>query len=199
MNMIVPTNPVLMGIIGLAGIPYTRWFRFILPLIFKLLAAASVSLVIAAPRTWSRSPRGRPVSSPRSRAISSTLARVITGLLPPQQGSVLFDGAALPADYRNRSHQQLQQIQMIYQMADTAVNPHQRIKDIIGRPLSFYLGMQGDAKRQRLRELMEMIELDPDQFLDRFPGELSGGQKQRVCIARALAANSSWNALREAR
>ncbi|MEM8685254.1 MAG: TIGR00366 family protein [Pseudomonadota bacterium] len=47
MNMIVPTNAVLMGIIGLAGIPYSRWFRFILPLIFKLLAAASLALVIA--------------------------------------------------------------------------------------------------------------------------------------------------------
>lgn len=47
MNMIVPTNAVLMGIIGLAGIPYSRWFRFILPLIFKLLLAASVSLIIA--------------------------------------------------------------------------------------------------------------------------------------------------------
>ena len=47
MNMIVPTNAVLMGIIGLAGIPYTRWFRFIFPLIIKLLVAASIALVIA--------------------------------------------------------------------------------------------------------------------------------------------------------
>ena len=47
MNMIVPTNPVLMGIIGLAGIPYSRWFRFMLPLIFKLLGAGAVALVIA--------------------------------------------------------------------------------------------------------------------------------------------------------
>ncbi|WP_376690483.1 YfcC family protein [Wenzhouxiangella sp. EGI_FJ10409] len=47
MNMIVPTNPVLMGILGLAGIPYDRWFRFIFPLILKLLAAAAVAMVIA--------------------------------------------------------------------------------------------------------------------------------------------------------
>jgi uncharacterized ion transporter superfamily protein YfcC len=47
MNMIVPTNPVLMSIIGLAGIPYDRWFRFIFPLILKLLVVASASLVIA--------------------------------------------------------------------------------------------------------------------------------------------------------
>ena len=118
----------------------------------------------------------------------STTARVITGLLPPSQGRVMFDGVELSADYRNRSREQLQQVQMIYQMADTAINPHQRIRDIIGRPLSFYLGMDGDAKRRRLRELMEMIELDPDQYLDRYPEELSGGQKQRICIARAIAA-----------
>jgi len=118
----------------------------------------------------------------------STTARVITGLLPPSQGRVLFDGVELPADYRNRSRAQLQQVQMIYQMADTAINPHQRIRDIIGRPLSFYLNMEGDEKKRRLRELMEMIELDPDQYLDRYPDELSGGQKQRICIARAIAA-----------
>ncbi|MGY6554996.1 MAG: YfcC family protein [Wenzhouxiangella sp.] len=47
MNMIVPTNPVLMGIIGLAGIPYDRWFRFIFPLIVKLLIAGSLAMVIA--------------------------------------------------------------------------------------------------------------------------------------------------------
>jgi peptide/nickel transport system ATP-binding protein len=53
----------------------------------------------------------------------STTARVITGLLPPKQGEVLFNGAPLPPDYRKRSRDQLRQIQMIYQMADTALNP----------------------------------------------------------------------------
>jgi uncharacterized ion transporter superfamily protein YfcC len=46
-NMIVPTNPVLMGILGIAGIPYDRWLRFVLPLMLKLLVAGSVTLVIA--------------------------------------------------------------------------------------------------------------------------------------------------------
>ncbi len=47
MNMIVPTSPVLMGILGLAGIPYTRWFRFIAPLLVKLFVLCSIVLVIA--------------------------------------------------------------------------------------------------------------------------------------------------------
>ena len=46
-NMIIPTNAVLMGILGMAGVPYTHWFRFCLPLMFKLMAAASLVLVLA--------------------------------------------------------------------------------------------------------------------------------------------------------
>ncbi|MDH3703681.1 MAG: ABC transporter ATP-binding protein [Alphaproteobacteria bacterium] len=118
----------------------------------------------------------------------STLARVITGLLPPVEGAVLFNGEELPASYKKRTRDQLRHAQMIYQMPDTALNPRQRIRDIIGRPAGFYLGLTGAARESRVRELLEMIELDPDEFIDRFPEELSGGQKQRICIARALAA-----------
>jgi peptide/nickel transport system ATP-binding protein len=118
----------------------------------------------------------------------STTARVITGLLPPDKGQVLFKGKPLPPSYKRRGKDQLRHVQMIYQMADTAVNPRQRIRDIIGRPLEFYLGLKGKKKEERIRELLRLIELDPDRFIDRLPGELSGGQKQRICIARALAA-----------
>jgi peptide/nickel transport system ATP-binding protein len=119
----------------------------------------------------------------------STAARVITGLLPPMKGSVLFKGEELPASYRNRTTDQLRHVQMIYQMPDVALNPRQRIRDIIGRPLEFYLGIKGKQKTERTRELLQLIEMDPDEFIDRLPGELSGGQKQRICIARALAAD----------
>ena len=114
---------------------------------------------------------------------------MITGLLPPTAGQVLYDGQPLPADFRQRSKEQLRRIQMIYQIPDTALNPRQRIVDIIGRPLTFYLGLKGKALRARVAELLEMIELDPATFMERQPRELSGGQKQRICIARALAAD----------
>ena len=122
----------------------------------------------------------------------STAARVITGLLPPREGQVLFRGKPLSRDYRKRSKEQLRHAQMIYQMADTAINPRQRIRTIIGRPLQFYLGLQGAELDRRTRDLLEMIEMEPSQFIERYPGELSGGQKQRVCIARALAAEPEF-------
>ena len=118
----------------------------------------------------------------------STAARAITGLLPPSKGQILYNGKPLPPALKQRSVDQLQKIQMIYQMADTAMNPRQTVRDIIGRPLEFYLGLSGKKRDQRLLELLEMIELD-ESFIDRLPAELSGGQKQRICIARALAAN----------
>ncbi len=122
----------------------------------------------------------------------STVARCITGLLPPTSGRILFQGDALPPNYLARSKDQLRQAQMIYQMADTALNPKIRIGDIIGRPAEFYGGLKGTDLKNRVDELLDMIELDPSQFYGRYPPELSGGQKQRVGIARALAAEPTF-------
>ena len=121
----------------------------------------------------------------------STTARVITGLLPQLSGSIEFDGEVLPKRLEDRTKEQKRIIQMIYQMADTAMNPRQTVREIIGRPLEFYLGLKGKEKERRILELLEMIELD-GQFIDRLPSELSGGQKQRICIARALAADPEF-------
>ena len=117
----------------------------------------------------------------------STVARVICGLLPQSRGQVSFNGQALPPALKDRSIDQLRRVQMIYQSADTAMNPRQTVGEIIGRPLEFYQGLTGSARDRRVIEMLKMIELD-ERFFDRLPSELSGGQKQRICIARALAA-----------
>jgi peptide/nickel transport system ATP-binding protein len=133
-------------------------------------------------------PRGRTVAVVgESGSGKSTLARVITGLLPPLEGEIAFNGKALPRALKDRSQDTLRRIQMIYQMPDTALNPRQTVYDVIGRPVEFYRGLTGAKKEARVVELLKLIEMD-EGYIDRLPGELSGGQKQRICIARALAA-----------
>jgi peptide/nickel transport system ATP-binding protein len=117
----------------------------------------------------------------------STLARAITGLLPPRSGTIRFAGRTLAPALAQRSKDDLRELQMIYQMADVAMNPRHTVGTIIGRPLEFYFGLRGEEKRKRIQQLLDEIEMGAG-FIDRYPAELSGGQKQRVCIARALAA-----------
>ncbi len=117
----------------------------------------------------------------------STLARAITGLLPPSKGKMIFNGRTLTNDLAGRSKEDLREMQMIYQMADVAMNPRQTVATIIGRPLEFYFGLRGAERDKKVQELLDQIEMGKG-FADRYPAELSGGQKQRVCIARSLAA-----------
>jgi peptide/nickel transport system ATP-binding protein len=132
-------------------------------------------------------PRGRTVAVVgESGSGKSTLARAITGLLPPTKGEISFNGKPLPK-LKDRDKDTLRRIQMIYQSADTSLNPRQTIRDLIGRPIEFYHGVGGAERDRRVAELLDAIELN-ESYIDRLPGELSGGQKQRISIARALAA-----------
>ena len=117
----------------------------------------------------------------------STLARAITGLLPPESGTVTFENRTLAPRLSDRPRADLRELQMIYQMADVAMNPRQTVGTIIGRPLEFYFNIRGRERDRQVNDLLEKIEMGKG-FADRYPAELSGGQKQRVCIARALAA-----------
>src|SRR5690606_18287630 len=85
----------------------------------------------------------------------STLARAIVGLLPPEAGKISFMGSELPRRLADRARDDLRQLQMIYQMADTAMNPRQTVGTIIGRPLQFYYGMRGAERDRRVAELLD--------------------------------------------
>ncbi len=118
----------------------------------------------------------------------STLARVMAGMLPPARGDIILDGKKLEGNLLDRELDELQKVQFVFQMADTALNPKQLIGNIIGRPLEFYHGLKGREKHAKVAEILEMVEL-PAAFANRYPMELSGGQKQRINLARSLAAN----------
>lgn len=118
----------------------------------------------------------------------STLARVIAGIHPAAAGDIVFDGKQLQRAARKRSQDQLREMQIVFQYADTALNPAKPVEDIISRPLAFYHRLDRQARSKRVDELLDMVRL-PRGLRYRHPSELSGGQKQRVNFARALAAN----------
>ncbi|WP_293867472.1 ABC transporter ATP-binding protein [uncultured Alsobacter sp.] len=118
----------------------------------------------------------------------STLARAIAGILPAASGEILLQGKPLPSAAKDRTREQLRQVQIVFQSADTALNPAKCIADILGRPLAFYHGLKGAAAEARVDRLLDMVHL-PRGLKHRRPPELSGGQKQRINLARALAAD----------
>jgi len=117
----------------------------------------------------------------------TTLARTIAGMVAPSAGEILLDGKRLAPTLEGRTREQFRRIQFVFQNADTALNPLHTIERILGRPLEFYHGMKGAARRKRVLQLLDLVRL-PAAVADRLPGELSGGQKQRINLARALAA-----------
>ncbi|MBY3156379.1 ABC transporter ATP-binding protein [Rhizobium leguminosarum] len=118
----------------------------------------------------------------------STLARTIAGILPAAVGKIVFDGTELHRNARERSRDELREMQIVFQYADTALNPAKSVEDILDRPLVFYHRMDRKARNARIDQLLDMVRL-PRALRHRRPGELSGGQKQRVNFARALAAD----------
>ena len=69
---------------------------------------------------------------------------------------------------------------MIYQTPETSLNPRQRVHKIVGRPLSFYLGLSSQSRLARVQDLLSLVELEPGKYIDRFPSELSGGERQNI-------------------
>ncbi|HEX3380171.1 MAG TPA: ABC transporter ATP-binding protein [Paraburkholderia sp.] len=117
----------------------------------------------------------------------TTLAKVIAGLVTPSGGQLLLDGQPLAGDLNKRTKEQFRRIQIVFQNADTALNPVHTVARTLARPLAFYYGMKGARAQARVAELLELVRL-PASVASRSTAELSGGQKQRVNLARALAA-----------
>jgi peptide/nickel transport system ATP-binding protein len=117
----------------------------------------------------------------------STLAQVVAGLHLPANGTTRLDGKTLAPAVAQRSLDQRRRIQIVFQMADTALNPRHSVARILGRVLAFFGITPHGARERRIAELLDIVRL-PASYSKRRPGELSGGEKQRVNLARSLAA-----------
>ncbi|MFV0475164.1 MAG: ABC transporter ATP-binding protein, partial [Pikeienuella sp.] len=117
----------------------------------------------------------------------TTLAKVLAGLHPPTQGRTLLKGEALRALSAQRSLEERRRVQLVFQMADTALNPRHMVGRVLGRAIRFYHGCSKDEAQAEVRRLLTMVQLPPD-YAGRLVRRLSGGEKQRVNLARALAA-----------
>jgi osmoprotectant transport system ATP-binding protein len=113
----------------------------------------------------------------------STTLKMINRLIEPTTGRIWLDGTdvtdADPHELRRGIGYVIQQVGLF---------PHQKvITNVMTVPLLY--GESKSTARERARELMATVGLDPDLYGDRYPHQLSGGQRQRVGVARALAAN----------
>ncbi|WP_222128197.1 ABC transporter ATP-binding protein [Roseomonas gilardii] len=118
----------------------------------------------------------------------TTLAQSIAGLRAPLTGGALLDGKPLAGLAAARSRDERRRVQMVFQSADTALNPRHTVEQILGRVLRFCFNLDRRARKARVDELLAMVQLRPE-HADRTPRQLSGGEKQRVNLARALAAS----------
>ena len=116
----------------------------------------------------------------------STLIRSIAGLIKPKSGSIYYDNKNILQANQEELHAIRRKIQIIFQDPYASLNPRFVAGRIIAEPLiNFGLMSTKDAFR-KVRELMELVQLDPA-WMNRYPHEFSGGQRQRISIARALA------------
>ncbi|MBT0566832.1 ABC transporter ATP-binding protein [Williamsia sp. CHRR-6] len=117
---------------------------------------------------------------------TTTLLEVLA-MEPTTDGTVILDGQQLNTLSRKQIREARKRVQIVFQDPMGSLNPRMTVQDIISEPLRAF-GYSGEKMRGRVRELMELVGLDPA-HAPRFPAAFSGGQRQRIGIARALAIN----------
>jgi peptide/nickel transport system ATP-binding protein len=124
----------------------------------------------------------------------TTVSKIIMRAVTPDSGSVIYQDESGPIDLLTLDRQAMvrmrTKIQYIFQDPFSSLNPRMTVFDILTEPLIIHKIGTAESRRELVRELMELVGLDP-RFLSRYPHSFSGGQRQRIGIARALALKPS--------
>jgi oligopeptide/dipeptide ABC transporter ATP-binding protein len=121
----------------------------------------------------------------------STTGRTVLRLYDPTDGRIVFDGTEITALQGEVLRRMRPRMQMIFQDPQACLNPRMTVGSIVAEPIEEHGAAKGKAKRERVRELLNAVGLNP-RFANRYPHEFSGGQRQRIGIARALALNPDF-------
>ena len=121
----------------------------------------------------------------------STLGRTVIRLLDPTAGTITFKGEDIARKHGGALRSLRREMTMIFQDPYASLDPRQTVGDIVGEPLDIHRLATGRAREDRIRELLNIVGLNPG-FIKRYPHEFSGGQRQRIGIARALAVEPSF-------
>jgi len=121
----------------------------------------------------------------------TTVGRSLLRLIEPTGGEIRFDGRDLMKLKKNELRQLRRRMQVIFQDPYSSLDPRMKVGSIVAEPLEVHGEGDRNARRERVRELLNLVGLDPD-FASRYPHQFSGGQRQRIGIARALALNPDF-------
>lgn len=116
----------------------------------------------------------------------TTLGRTLLRIYKPTEGRIFLDGVDISGLKPRELQHMRKRVQMIFQDPYASLDPRMTVGSIIGEPFLVHGGVSGSEKRERIMELMRLVELNPA-FINRYPHEFSGGQRQRIGVARALA------------
>ncbi len=117
----------------------------------------------------------------------STLGRALLGLVPAEDGRIVFDGDDIATYSSKRLREHRRHAQMVFQDPNAALNPAMTVEQAVEDPLRIHGVRSPDERRSRVVDALERVGLSPvELFLPKYPRDLSGGQKQRVVIARAI-------------
>ena len=121
----------------------------------------------------------------------STLGRAILDLRPIEKGSINFDESGQINKKKGINKLNKKNYQIIFQDPFSSLNPRMSVGDIVKEPLDIHYNLRTSEKINRVKELFQMVGLDPS-YIYRYPHEFSGGQRQRIGIARALAVSPKF-------